>query len=240
MTLRDENSRIPWLSLAATILVAAVLLVVFRPGLEKWIDLSAARPSAGTALSAGTVGDAVEIRWQPRSNVSALSIKDGDAWHTIALDHNALAEGRYSYRASSSEVLIRMNGETVRVMGLTPSAPVVEVAHEQAAPEPVEQTADRAVASSPEIAEHRIVPTALPQALRGIRGTVRVDVRVAIGADGSVQSAQVVTRAQSPYFNRLSQAAAQGSRFKPSRTGGSVVLRYEYSRGGVEVSQRTP
>jgi TonB family protein len=116
---------------------------------------------------------------------------------------------------------------------------VVEVAEEAAAPPPDEQTADRAVATPPEIADRK-APAPLPQALRTVHGTIRVDVGVAVAADGTVQSAELLAPAQSPYFNRLSLAAAQESRFQPSTGGGSLVLRYEYTRAGVEVSQPAP
>jgi TonB family protein len=115
----------------------------------------------------------------------------------------------------------------------------VEVAQAIAAPAPSEQTADRAVTTTPEIADGK-VPAPLPQALRTVHGTIGVEVRVMVAPDGTVQSSELVKPARSPYFNRLSLEAAQGSRFQPSADGRSVVLRYEYSRAGVQVGQPTP
>ena len=244
----DESTtiRIPWLSMAATVLIAAAILIVFRPGLQRWSDSSGPRASAGPRLRATPSGEGVQIWWPPGTHPSDLSVQDGGVWHRIELNADEVATGRYLYRPSSAEVLIRMDAETVRVMGLAPHPepsppPVVEVAKEEPAPvpAPVVQTADRVVASSPEIADRK-VPAPFPKALRTVHGSIRIDVQVAIAADGSVQSAEVLTPARSPYFNRLSLAAAQGSRFKPGADGSSIVLRYEYSRAGVEVSQATP
>ncbi len=240
--------RMPWLSMAGTILLAAAILIIFRPGLQKWMGSYASRTSASPGLQAAAVGDSLQITWPAGLRTAALNIKDGDAWRRIDLDQNALNSGRYLYRPVSSEVLIRMDTETVRVMGLTPHpeappvpvaapAPVVEVAQATPASSAQDQAADRVAtpAASPEIAERK-VPDPFPKALRSIHGTIHVDVQVAVAADGTVQSAEVLTPAKSPYFNRLSLAAAQGSRFKPGADGGSMVLRYEYSRAGVEVS----
>jgi hypothetical protein len=255
---QDATPSLPWLTMSATIVLAAALLVLFRADLEKRLEaFDAARGDAGQALRVTPLGDSLRITWPAgesafrNARTAALSINDGDEWRRIELSQHALAAGQFLYRPSSTEVLVRLDVtgnahhgviETVRVLGLTPHpvappAPVVEVAKETAPP-PDEGTADRALAPSPEIAVRR-TPAPLPQALRTVHGTVRVDVRVAIGADGTVQSAEVLT-AQSPYFNRLSLAAARGSRFRPSTGGGSLVLRYEFTREGVQVSQPAP
>ncbi|MGA2185031.1 MAG: hypothetical protein ABSH47_18590 [Bryobacteraceae bacterium] len=260
----DESAtlRLPWLSMAATIVLAAALLVLFRPDLQKRLEASdASRADAGPALRATPLGDSLRIAWPPgesafrNARAAALSIRDGDEWHRIDLNQHALAAGQVLYRPSSAEVLVRLDvtdgadhgvTETVRLLGLPAHreappapAPVVEVADETAAATPDEQTADRALAASQEIADRK-VPAPLPKALKTVHGIIRVDVRVAIAADGTVQSAELSTPAQSRYFNRLSLAAAQGSRFRPSTGGGSQVLRYEYTRAGVQVSQPAP
>ena len=254
----DESAtlRLPWLSMAATILLAAALLVVFRPDLEKRLEASSgSRADAGPALRATPLGDSLRIAWPSGARAAALSIRDGDEWHRIDLNQHALAAGQFMYRPSSAEVLVRLDvtggadhpgaTETVRVLGLPEHheappapAPVVEVAEETAAATPDEQTADRALAA-PEIAERKL-PAPLPKALRTVHGIIRVEVRVAIAADGTVRSAELSTPAQSRYFNRLSLAAAQGSRFRPVAGGSSLLLRYEYTRAGVQVSQPAP
>ncbi|MGA3023487.1 MAG: hypothetical protein ABSF98_01820 [Bryobacteraceae bacterium] len=263
---KDDSAtpRLPWLSMAATIVVAAALLVLFRPDLQKRLEAyTAPRADASPALRATPQGDSLQIAWPAggrafrNARAAALSIRDGDEWHRIALNQHALAAGQFLYRPSSSEVLVRLDvtdgadhpgvTETVRLLGLTPQreaptapAPLVEVAEEKAAaPPPEEQTADRAVAMSPQIVDRKM-PAPLPQALRTIHGAIRVDVRVAIAANGKVQSAELLTLAQSPYFSGLSLAAAQKSRFHASTGGGSLVLHYEYTREGVQISQAAP
>jgi hypothetical protein len=251
--------------MAATIVLAAALLVWFRQDLrERTEGYAAARASAGPALRATTLGDSVRITWPAGARAAALSIKDGDAWHRIELNQQAVAAGQFLYRPTSTEVLVRLVAtdgvtESVRLLGLTPHheavpapapppAPVVEVAQEKPAAPPVEQTADRALAPAEEPAQKRVspekadrkTPVPLPQALRSIHGAVRVDVRVVIAGNGKVQSAELAKPAESPYFNRLSLAAAQGSRFRDSAGGGSLVLHYEYTREGVRITEAAP
>jgi hypothetical protein len=213
--------RVPWLSMSAVVVLAAALLVWFRPDLRP-------REVAGPFLRAAPQGDSLRITW-PAGEAAALSIQQGGGWHGIALSRQALADGQLLYRPSSSDVLVRLDhsgaSETLRLIGLP--------AH--ASPAGSEPAADRAPAPPPEIPSRKI-PVLLPQAVRSIHGNVRVDVQVVIAADGSVRSAVFLKRAESPYFNRLSLAAAQASRF-PSMSGHSLVLRYDYTRAGVEVSQ---
>jgi hypothetical protein len=137
--------------------------------------------------------------------------------------------------------MVLLNAASVRVLGLAehreaaPTPPPVVVA-KVAPPVASEETADRTMATAPELAERKL-PEPQPKALLGIHGTIRVDVRVQVAEDGSVQSAELVAPAQSQYFNQLSLVAAQGSRFQASAAGAALLLRYEYSREGVQVSQ---
>jgi hypothetical protein len=232
--------RLPWLTMSSTILVAAALLDVYQPGLQKWVAAcSTSKAQVRPALEAAPVGDSLRITW-PARKAAALFVKDGGEWHRIELDRDARADGRFLYRPSSTEVLVHLDEtdgatEMVHVLGLQP-APPVEVAQATPAPRPQEQTADRALPVSPEAAG-RTVPVPLPLALRTIRGAIRVDVLVTVATGGAVQSAELLNPSPSSYFNRLSLAAAQTSRFPPSASGDSLVLHYEYAREGVHVSQ---
>lgn len=223
--------------MAATILLAAAMLVVFRQQLRKRVEAYGTAPvAAGPMLRAAPAVDGVRITWPAGARAAALSVKDGGQWRQIALDGPALAAHQYLYRASSAEVQVRMDGQTVRVLGLTPRPVTAAVEMAQAAPPADVHTADRAVPAAAEVADRK-VPAPFPKALRTIQGSIHVDVQVAVAADGTVESAEVVAPAHSPYFNRLSVAAAQGSRFRRSAGASAVVLRYEYSRDGVAVSQ---
>jgi TonB family protein len=176
----------------------------------------------------------------PAGKATALFVKDGGEWEKITLDPNAVATGQIFYRPHSSEVLVRLNetggvSEMVDVLGLPPA---VEVAQTAPAAPSVEQTADRAL-PSPVVAE-KPAPAPPPGALRTIDGTIRVDVLVSIAANGTVHSAQMLKPSHSSYFDRLSLAAAQTSRFQPATSSRSLVLHYEYTHKGVSVSQREP
>jgi pyruvate/2-oxoglutarate dehydrogenase complex dihydrolipoamide acyltransferase (E2) component len=244
--------RLPWLSMSTVIVLAAALLVLFRPHLRKRFEASgASQPAAVPALRATPQGDSLRIAWPAGERAAVLSIQDGGAWHRIELNRQVLAAGQFLYQPASTEVLVRLDvtdgphrgvTETVRLLGLpahreAPPAPAP--VEEAALPLPDEQSADRAVTAPPEMADRK-TPSPLPKALATVHGIIRVDVRVTIAADGTVQSAELMAPAQSRYFNRLSLAAAQESRFLPSTDGGSLVLRYEYTREGVQVSQPEP
>ncbi|HTP86405.1 MAG TPA: hypothetical protein VMJ34_05640 [Bryobacteraceae bacterium] len=223
---RNSPIRMPWLSMAATVLLAAGILGALRP---KLLRRAGSHPAPVPALRATPERGSVRISW-PAETGAELSIEDGGRWRHVELDATARTAGEYLYRPASSEVLVRMGTQSVRVMGLTPAP--TEVA--SAAPAD-EQSADRAIAPEPTAVERK-APQVLPRALHGIRGTVRVDVQVAVGRDGSVKSAELVMPARSPYFNRLSLEAARGSVYPTSSGGTTETLRYEYSRRGVKVS----
>jgi hypothetical protein len=228
--------RLPWLSMGGVILVAAAALVLLRPDLQHRPD---APTLAAPVLRATPHGGSLVITWTAR-NAGALAIRDGGVWRRVALDKESLAAGQYEYRPTSSEVVARLDvadraAGMVHVLGVSPA---VEAAERVDAAPPQEGAADRSVPGTHDIAAHEAVtPDLLPQAQRSIRGVVRVDVRAVIAADGSVSSAVLEKPAQSPYFNRISLAATQASRFAPANAG-TIVLQYEYKGdSGARVTQ---
>jgi TonB family protein len=77
----------------------------------------------------------------------------------------------------------------------------------------------------------------VPQSAKDtIRGTVRVNVRVAVDGSGNVVSTQLESPSVSRYFAGLAQKAAQQWKFKPSgvsgNAGSSRILRFEFTRDG--------
>lgn len=86
----------------------------------------------------------------------------------------------------------------------------------------------------------RVLPEVPASASATIRGTVRVRVRVVVGADGGVSSAKFDSAGPSKYFARLALEAAQGWRFTPAQVAGKAVgsvwvLQFHFQRSGVEV-----
>jgi hypothetical protein len=238
-TEQSSAHRLPWLSIGGVILVAAGALVLLQPSLQHRPDAPA---SAGPVLRATPHGSSLQITW-PAGKAGALTIRDGGVWRRVALGKESLAAGQYDYQPMSSEVIARLDvadhtAGMVHVLGVYPE---VEIAERADAAPPQEGAADRSLPGRHEIAAHDVVtPDLLPQAQGSIHGVVRVDVRVAIAADGSVNSVVLEKAAQSPYFNRISLAAAQASRFAPAN-GGTIVLHYEYRRDdGTRVTQSAP
>jgi hypothetical protein len=248
---RDNTDalRMPWLGMAATILLFAALLVVFRQELIGYFSRFApARAERNATLQVRPAGDSLQIIFPRGARKAVLSIQDGKALHRFHLSGEDLASGRFTYRSASTDLTIRLEAE-----GRTESArvlrqPEVEVAATQPPPapppvvaapasQPAVGVADRAATVPPPDQTIRRVPTPLPQALRSVHGILRVDVQVVIAADGSVQSATLSGPATSVYFRRISLEAAQASRFDPADGGASRTLRYEYTRAGVQVSE---
>jgi len=225
--------------MGGVILVAAGALVLLQPDLQHRPD---APTSAAPVLRATPHGGSLQITW-PAGKAGALTIRDGGVWRRVAPDKESLAAGEYEYRPTTFEVIARWDvaDQAATMVHVLVVSPEVEMAARADAAPPQEGTADRSLPGRHEIAAHDVVtPDLLPQAQGSIRGVVRVEVRAVIAADGSVSSAVLDQAAQSPYFNRISLAAAQASRFVPASTG-TIVLHYEYRRdNGARVTQSAP
>jgi hypothetical protein len=186
----------------------------------------------------------LQITW-PAGKAGALTIRDGGVWRRVAPDKESLAAGEYEYRPTTFEVIARWDvADQAAGYGARTRLYLrqVEMAARADAAPPQEGTPRIGLLPGRhEIAAHDVVtPDLLPQAQGSIRGVVRVEVRAVIAADGSVSSAVLDQAAQSPYFNRISLAAAQASRFVPASTG-TIVLHYEYRRDdGARVTQSAP
>lgn len=85
---------------------------------------------------------------------------------------------------------------------------------------------------------HQVIPN-VPQSARDtIQGTVRVNVRVGVDGGGNVSTAKFDSPGPSRYFARLAMQAAEGWKFTPPRTQGSLpqwILHFEFQRSGTRV-----
>jgi len=86
----------------------------------------------------------------------------------------------------------------------------------------------------------RVMPDVAASASATIQGTLRVRVRVAVGADGKISGATFDSAGPSKYFARLALQAAQGWRFTPAQVDGRSVgsvwmLEFDFRRDGTEV-----
>jgi len=253
--LRDnaDTFRMPWLGMAATILLFGGVLVVFRQELiGLCMRFAPQRAEANATLQVRPASDSIQIIFPRGARQGVLAIQDGEALHRFSLSQEDLARGWFTYRSASTDLTVRLEAdgrtETARVLRQPetdvaatkpfPSSPAPAPPVMAAAASPPEAgVADRT--TTPPVPELSIrkVPEPLPQALRSVHGILRVDVHVVIAADGSVQSATLGGPATSVYFRRISLEAAQASRFDPSADVAARTLRYEYTRGGVQVSE---
>lgn len=113
-------------------------------------------------------------------------------------------------------------------------APAPAAAPQTQAPAPREPAAPTK-SDSPPSATNEVMPDASQNALRTIRGTVRVSIQVSIDKEGKVVSATSHEPGPSRYFERLSLAAAKKWTFNPAdaperRT---MLLRFRFTRDGV-------
>ena len=88
---------------------------------------------------------------------------------------------------------------------------------------------------------HRNVPDVPQRASNTIQGRVVVAVRVSVGTNGAVTTAEFATRGPSVYFARLAMLSARDWTFKPPTQNGRAVasawlLRFEFKRSGVDVT----
>ena len=254
--------RMPWLGMATTILLFGGLLGFFRQELIGFFArFGPERADRNATLEVTAAGDSLQIVFPRGARKGVLSIQDGEGLRRFNLSEGDLAGGRFTYRSGSTDLTIRLETDGGTASARVLRQPEVEVATTKPSPEPapslpapappvVEPPVDAAAASQPEAGAAdraatapppdlsiRKVPAPLPKALRSVRGILRVDVQVTIAADGSVQSAELATAANSRYFDRISLQAAQASRFDPTDGGASRTLRYEYTREGVQMSE---
>ena len=87
---------------------------------------------------------------------------------------------------------------------------------------------------------NRDIPDVPSRASNTIHGTVSVVVRVNVGTDGSVKSADYATHGPSAYFARVALDSARNWKFKPAAESGRTVpgswlLHYKFRRDGTEV-----
>jgi TonB family protein len=87
----------------------------------------------------------------------------------------------------------------------------------------------------------RVMPDALPAALRSIKGTVNVRIRVTVDPGGAVSNATFDSPGPSRYFAKVALQAAQQWRFKPAQVDGRAVssvwiLHFQFTQAAVDVT----
>jgi TonB family protein len=86
---------------------------------------------------------------------------------------------------------------------------------------------------------HEALPVVLDKARDSIRGTVRVNVKVAVDASGSVQQAELNAAGPSKYFSNIALQSAQKFKFEPAASNGGAlrewILRFEFTNTGTKI-----
>ncbi len=100
-------------------------------------------------------------------------------------------------------------------------------------PAPAAATVNQAIVT-------QILPDIVPSALKTITGTLKVSVRLAVAADGSVTGATLESAGPSKYFAGKALEAARHWKFKPAPAAGSTapsswILNFQFKRTGITV-----
>ena len=116
-----------------------------------------------------------------------------------------------------------------------PAPPPQATAQTQASetPAPAGATVNGAVAQ-------QVLPNVLPSAMKTITGTLKVSVRLAVAADGSVTNATLESAGPSKYFAGKALEASRHWKFKPAQAGGATapsswILNFQFKRTGITV-----
>ena len=120
-----------------------------------------------------------------------------------------------------------------------PSQPPVAAPASQSEPAAAQSAPSSNGSTSGEVV-NRDIPDVPRRASNTIHGTVSVVVRVNVGTDGSVTSADYATHGPSAYFARVALDSARNWKFKPAAASGrsvpaSWLLHYKFRRDGTEV-----
>ena len=87
---------------------------------------------------------------------------------------------------------------------------------------------------------HRVLPQVSTGALRTVRGTIKVRVRVTVDSAGNVTKARIESRGPSAYFSRMALEAARDWKFAPAQAGESGVrewnLQFDFNRKKTDAS----
>jgi len=198
-------------------------------------------PARPLGLSVEPMGQEWRVSWNP--NATALQdarsvqlfVREGDDQNRIELSPQALAAGIYQYRPTGNDVTFRLevaeksgpvsaesfrfvrSAATVGLPATTPPATTPPATTPRAA-NVIRRTEPKAI--------HRVPPTIAAGIRPRITGTIAIDVRVRIDAQGRVISATPVVNPQQGLATYLSKSAVQAARlwrFEPARENGKAV-----------------
>jgi TonB family protein len=221
-----------WPLLAAIVLVGAGAGVVLQQTGHRSAPSSAPAADSAAVRPLGLYVDPSAASWRISWNPSAtalqgarsvrLFVRDGEDEQTNQeLSPDDLKSGTYRYQAKGSDVTFRLeatdaNGQVSAESFRLLKSPAAASPGPEAPPPDL--TRPKAV--------HKVAPV-VPASIRPrIHGTIPVDVRVKIDAQGRVVSAIPATRAHSSletFLEARAVAAAKQWRFEPAREGGKAV-----------------
>jgi protein TonB len=236
-----------WLPLlAALLLLGGILWFLLQPGGHG--PLNSANPvpaqTGETARPIGLYVDPAGPAWRVLWNPNATALHDarnvqlfvrekddqkGDDQNRIDLSARDLASGSYEYRPAGNDVTFRL--EVIDQAGKVSaeSFRLVRAANPPTPP-PAANASPSPTGAVAQITQPKAIYKAPPLVAAGIRprikGTIPIDVRVHIDANGRVVSAAPVTKHYSGLDQYLAGRAVQAARlwrFEPARENGKAV-----------------
>jgi TonB family protein len=228
-----------WPLLAAIFLVCGGAWFFLQPKLHL---SSASAPIVATpaadrplGLYVDPAGETWRVSWNPNATALRdartvqLFVREGDDQNRVDLSPGDLAAGMYQYRPAGNDVTFRLevteNSGHVSAESFRLDRAAAPVAAPAAAPPPSPAPAVAARITEPRAI--RRVPPVVPVSIKPrINGTIPIDVRVRIDAEGRVTSATPVVKQPSGLHAYLAGRAVEAARlwrFEPARENGKPV-----------------
>jgi hypothetical protein len=228
-----------WPLLAAIFLVSGGAWFFLQPKLHL---VSGSVPAVATSaadrplgLYVDPAGQTWRVSWNPNATALRdartvqLFVREGDDQNRVDLSPGDLASGMYQYHPAGNDVTFRIevteNSGRVSAESFRLTRAATPVAAPAAAPPPPPAPAAAARIIEPR-AIHRVPPVVPVSIKPRINGTIPIDVRVRIDAEGRVTAAAPVVKQPSGLHAYLAGRAVEAARlwrFEPARENGKPV-----------------
>ncbi len=237
----EKRERNWWPLLAAIFLVCGGAWFFLQPKLHlpsgSAPGVAAPASDRPLGLYVDPAGQTWRVSWNPNATALLdartvqLFVREGDDQNRVDLSPGDLASGIYQYRPAGNDVTFRLevteNSGHVSAESFRLSRPASPVTAPVGAPALARQASPAVAARVSEPRAIHRVPPVVPLSIKPrINGTIPIDVRVRIDAEGRVTSAAPVAKQPSGLHAYLAGRALEAARlwrFEPARENGRPV-----------------
>ena len=205
--------------------------------LQAWLQGDALAAPVPTPAQSAATRLVVRVELPSSQSPEAAAVAEPGRWRVLPLVICAMvlaALGWFGYRKFSTPRV-----DTPPAAAVVPVPAPLPTPVPAAVPPPVATATVPPPPASRDAPVDEVMPKVSQSSLDTIRGTIRVSVRVTVGADGRVASTIVDDAGPSRYFERRSLDAAKQWTFAPSTENErSMQVRFAFTRSGVTASAR--